>query len=172
MPHAAALPFTLRRGQDVIARGEITSTTETVHGLLRLDGERLVIQWRVARETDRVGKEIRTDRELEPVREVAVPLAAIAGAAVRTAWWRWPPGRRLVLTAADLRAFEAVAGEAGLRLDHPAELALPVRRADRVAAREFAGELELAIAERELRAAEGRGELEAGGNAEPRALPR
>jgi hypothetical protein len=156
-----ALPFVLRRSSDVIAAREITSTTETVHGLVRIDGERLVVQWRVARSTDRVGSEIRTDREVEPVREAVVPLAALAGAAVR--WrWRWPPGPHLVLTAADLRAFEQVAGDAGLRLDHPAELWLPLRRADRAAAAEFAGDVALAAAEHALHAAEERDRLAPG----------
>ena len=152
MSHSAALPFVLRRSHDVVG-WEITSTRETVHGLLRLDGDRLAIQWRVARSTEHVGMQIRTDREVEPVREVVVPLSAVAGASVR--WrWRWPPGPYLVLTAADLRAFEEVAGAAGLSLDHPAELALRLRRADRALGSEFAGELELAIAERALAAAE------------------
>jgi hypothetical protein len=138
---------------------EITSTHETVHGLLRLEGDQIYVQWRVARSTDRVGMEIRTDREVEPVREVVVPLSAIAGAAVR--WrWKWPPGPYLVLTAADLRAFEEVAGAAGLSLDHPAELALRLRRADRELGTEFAGDLELAVAERALAAAEGHPLLE------------
>jgi len=154
MAHSAALPFVLSRSDDKIAGREITSTHETIHGLLRLDGDRVHVQWRVARSTDRVGREIRTDREVEPVREAVIPLSAIAGATVR--WrWRWPPGPYLVLTAADLRAFEEVAGAAGLNLNHPAELALPLRRADRALGNEFAGELELALAERALAAAEG-----------------
>jgi len=155
MPHSAALPFVLHRSHDEIGKGEITSTQETVHGLLRLDGDRIHVQWRVARETDRVGREIRTDREVDPVREVVLPLTAIAGASVR--WrWRWPPGPYLVLTAADLRAFEDVAGAAGLSLDHPAELALRLRRSDRELGSEFASDLELAVAERALAAAEGK----------------
>jgi len=155
MAHSAALPFVLTRSDDRIAGREITSTHETVHGLLRLDGDRVHVQWRVARSTDRVGREIRTDREVEPVREAVIPLSAIAGATVR--WrWRWPPGPYLVLTAADLRAFEEVAGATGLNLNHPAELALPLRRADRSLGGEFAGELELALAEGALAAAEGK----------------
>jgi len=154
MPHSAAVPFVLRRSHDVVGALTITSTTETVHGLLRLDGDRLVVQWRVARSTDHVGMEIRTDRQVEPVREEVIPLSAVAGAAVR--WrWSWPPGPHLVLTAADLRAFEAVAGAAGLSLDHPAELALRLRGADRALGAEFAAELELAIAGRALEGAEG-----------------
>ncbi|HEX2202780.1 MAG TPA: hypothetical protein VHG91_05770 [Longimicrobium sp.] len=162
MTHSAALPFRLRRGEDVVGMTEITSTSETVDGLLRLDGDRLVIQWRVTRSTDRVGTQIRTDRELEPVREVVVPLAALAGAQVRRMWWRWPPGPYLVLTAADLRAFEEVAGEGGLRLDHPAELVLPLKRPARLPAQEFAAELEMALAERALRAADDAARLGSG----------
>lgn len=154
MPHSAALPFRLRRKQDVMGMTEITSTTETVDGLLRLDGDRLVMQWRLTRATERVGMQMRTDRDLEPVREVVVPLSALAGAQVRNLWWRWPPGPHLVLTAADLRAFEEVAGEGGLRLDHPAELTLYLRRNERLPGREFAAELEMALAERALTAAD------------------
>jgi hypothetical protein len=67
-----------------------------------------------------------------------------------------------VLTAADLRAFEEVAGAAGLSLDHPADLQLRLRRSDRALGVEFAGELELAIAERELAEQQGLGELGTG----------
>jgi hypothetical protein len=123
-----------------------------------------VIQWRLARRTDRVGVEIRTDEELEAVRQVIVPLAGLAGATVRRRWWR---GHRLVLTAADLRAFEAVAGEAGLRLRHPAELVVDLRRGDRLAAEEFAAELALALAERSLAAPDRRRQIGVGGGAAP-----
>jgi len=160
MPHSAALPFVIHRKHDVVGM-EVTSTTETVHGLLRLDGDALHIQWRVARKTEHVGWQIRTDKEVEPVREVTVPLSAVGGATVRRRW-RWPPVVYLVLTAADLRAFEEVAGAAGLSLDHPAELALRLRRSDIDLGHEFAGELELALAERALAAAEGK--------AQPRAV--
>jgi hypothetical protein len=160
-PHSAALPFTLRRSHDVIGLAEITTTTERVHGLLRLLGDRLVIQWRLARATERIGSEIRTDRELEPIREVVVPLSALAGAEVRNSWWSWLRGPRLRLSAADLRAFEQIAGSDGLKLDHPAEFVVNVRRADVLAAREFASELELALADRALRQAERAAELPA-----------
>ncbi|MGH7712832.1 MAG: hypothetical protein ACREOG_16195 [Gemmatimonadaceae bacterium] len=170
MRHVVALPFFLRRSEDVIAKGEITSTAETVHGLVRLEGDRLVLQWRVSRETDRVGREIRTDREVDPVQEVAVPLSGVAAAKVRASWWPWS-GARLVLTAADLRAFEHLVGKGGLRLDHPAEIVLRLRLRDRIAAQEFAGELELALAEQALRAAEVPGAVTAG-DARSKMLPR
>src|SRR5262245_45156426 len=100
MPHSAAVPFVLHRSHDVVGGLEITSPNETIHGLLRLGGDRVHVQWRLVRSTDRVGREIRTDRAVEPVREAVIPLSAVAGATVR--WrWRWPPGHYLVLNAAD-----------------------------------------------------------------------
>ncbi|MCA9738373.1 MAG: hypothetical protein KC645_12180 [Gemmatimonadetes bacterium] len=127
------------------------STQETVHGLLRLADGHVTIEWRRARKTDHIGGTIRTDREVEAVRAVRVPLERVAGAHVppgRLRWWVRP---RLVLVAADLGAFEAFAGEGGLALDHPGELILPVRRRDRLRAEEFAAELALALAEHSAR---------------------
>lgn len=149
MSHFFALPFFLSRSHDVIGE-EITSTTETIHGLLRLEGDEVIVQWRLAREINRVGDEIRTDQELEAVREVRVPLQAVASAAVRRRGWRWLSAPQIVLTAADLRAFEEIAGAAGLQLDHPATLELRIHRTDRLTAHEFAAELNLARAEQAL----------------------
>jgi hypothetical protein len=164
-----ALPFVLKRSNEVISGKAVTSTTERIHGLLRLEGERLVIQWRLARATDHVGPVIRTDHEYEAVREVSIPLAGLAGAAVRQRGWWWL-GRspEIVLTALDLHAFEEVAGAAGFRLDHPAALVLPVPRAYRLTALEFAAELDLALAEREEQPAARARRL---GEPRPRDLP-
>ena len=159
MLHTAALPFVLRRASSVISGHEVTSTPEQLHGLLYLDGERLVVQWRTSREISRVGSEIRTDRELTAVREVALPLAALAEARVRRVWRRWWFGDALVLTAADLRAFDALTGEGdlpGIVLEHPAEMILEVRREDQNRAREFVSELTLALSEGRLAASEAR----------------
>jgi len=155
MLHILALPFTLHRSNGVISGKEITSTVETIHGLLRVDSDSLVLQWRVQRRTDRVGAEIRSDRELDPVREASIPVASVSGAVVR--WPRWGRRRpgRLVLTAADLRAFESLTGPGGFELAHPAQLVLEVRREDKDAARELATQIELTIADHALRIAEG-----------------
>ena len=153
MAHSAALPFVLQRTHGVIAGKEITSTHETVHGLLHLDGERILIQWRTSRAIDRVGSEIRSDSELEPVRELSLPLSALAGAEVRQSWlpWRRP---YLVLAGADLRAFEGLAGNEGLQLKHPAQFEIRIANDSRLAAMEFVSELRLALADRSLRLAE------------------
>jgi hypothetical protein len=153
MNQPTALPFTHRR-TDSSFGDEWVTTTESVHGLLRLEADRLVIQWRSARSVEKIGSTVRTDRDVDPVREVEVPLDALASASLRFVWWRWPPGLHLVLVGADLLAFEAFAGADGLRLDHPAELMLRIRRSDRYAARLFAVEIEMAAADRALRAAE------------------
>lgn len=145
-----ALPFVLKRSDDVISGSKVTSTTERIHGLLRTDGESLVVQWRLARETDHIGAVIRTDHEYEPVREVSIPLSGIAGAAVRQRKWLWFRLRaEIVLTASDLRAFEEITGEAGLKLTHPAALTLPIPRSHELAALEFAADLNLLLVERE-----------------------
>ena len=83
MTHTAALPFKIKRNSDVIGATEITSTHETVHGLIRLEGDHIRVQWRTSRSIERVGWGIRTDNELEPVRETIVPLGAFANAEVQ-----------------------------------------------------------------------------------------
>ena len=152
MPQTAALPFTLRRSSDVFSGSGMTTTTETVHGLLRLAEDHLVVQWRLARKTDHLGSEMRSEEELETVREVTVPLNGIAGAFVRRRWWEWRGGSRLELTALDLRVFEEVAGQAGLKMAHPAQLVLKVNRRDQLAAEEFSADITLALAEQSLKA--------------------
>lgn len=155
MAHQAAVPFHLRRSQDAFSGGSVTSTTEVVHGLLRLDGDRVVVQWRLARQTEHVGAmSVRTDAELEAVRQIEIPLAGVAGAIVRRRWWAPWGSPTLILRAADLRAFEEVAGESGLKLGHPAELILGLRRTDLLVAEEFSAELAMALAERALAADE------------------
>jgi hypothetical protein len=143
------MPFVLVRQQQVVG-AEITTTVENIHGVIHVGGGTMRLQWRTSRETARVGREIRTDVELDPVAEVELPLSAVASVEVRTRWWNRfgiPGGAQLIIRAADLRAFESVAGAAGLVLAHPAELVIPVRHADGMAAREFAAESMLAIAE-------------------------
>lgn len=148
VPSPVALPFFIVRSSDVFSGSGFRSTREVVHGLLRLERDALVVQWRTLTQTDHYGKETRTDTEVAAVQRVVVPLDTVAGARVRVSRWNPFGAPRLVLTASDLTAFEAIAGSAGLSLDHPAELVLRLRRADRLAAEEFAAELSLAVAER------------------------
>lgn len=158
MFHSDSLPFIIKRGSDVFSGEGMTSTVETVHGLLRPENDELKIHWRLVRKTEHMGSEMRSDQEVEPVREIVVSLSRVAGAIVRRRWWLdWATGPRLVLTASDLGAFEELAGHDGLSLDHPAEVVLRLRRSDALAGREFGAELALAKAEYDLAAAERRG---------------
>lgn len=159
---SSVLPFHLSRSADVVSFAEVSSTTEKIHGVLRLEADALVVQWSTARETQRVGMVIETERTLDPVREARLPFAALGGASLARPLWRWPPlGTVLRLRAADLHAFSTLAGEAGLVLEHPSELTLGIHRRDRALAREFAAALELALAEHALGALEGRAPLDA-----------
>lgn len=143
----SAVPFTLKRSSDLWdARGGYESTTETAHGLVRLEADQIVIQWRLAVQTEKMGDTWETSETIEPVKEIVIPLAKVAGAAVPPRRWWHLVAPRLVIAASDLLAFEKIAGEQGLKLKHPAKLVLRVKRADRLIAEEFAAELSLAVA--------------------------
>jgi len=155
MPRHATLPFLVRRSSDVISGLNVTTTTDTAHGLVRLEEHRLVVQWRLHRSTDRVGPEVRTETEVGGVREVAIPLAAVGGALLRRPWWGFGRRLTLVLTATDLRAMDALAGAGGLHLAHPGQFEVRIRPSDRDLASEFIADLALAISEYEMRLADG-----------------
>jgi hypothetical protein len=154
MTAPASVPFVVCRENGVVRGFSVMATREVSHGLLRLEGDRLVAQWSTARETSRAGWEIRVDHEQGPVRELELPLSRMAGARVRWRLLPWPPRWQIVLRAADLRAFEGLARELQLPLSHPAELVLDLRAADRAVAREFAADLSLTLAEEAVRLAE------------------
>lgn len=147
MTSFSAVPFTLKRSSDLWdAHGGYEWTTETAHGLVRLEADQLVIQWRLAVQTEKMGDTWETNETIEPVREIVIPLAKVAGVTVPPRRWWHIGGPRLVIAASDLLAFEKIAGEQGLKLKHPAKLVLRVKRADRLIAEEFAAELSLAVA--------------------------
>lgn len=149
-----AVPFTLRRSTDLWDRKGHTTKTETAHGLVRLEGDRLFVQWRLAVRTETMGDVSWTSEdEFEPVREVAIPLERVAGAAVTGSPRGFLRPPKLAIAAADLMAFDEVAGGQGLKLKHPAKLVLRIHRRDRLVAEEFAAELTLALARLPGRAA-------------------
>lgn len=151
LPARAALPFVLTRTDQVFG-AEYRVTEETMQGLLVLQGDQLQVQWRREQQTNRYGTEVRSDRAIDPVRATAVPLGALSAARLEERWYR----RRawLVIVAADLAAFDGVAGADGLQLDHPGELRVPIVRAARERARSFVNELEYALAELAMQRAE------------------
>lgn len=135
--------------------GEYTATAATTHGMLRVVGDALVIEWRVSRATMRAGASFETSEETDPVSEVAIPIGRLASAEVRrVAWWQPLARPTLILAAHDLRAFEPVAATGALALTHPSRLELTLARSDVGAGIEFAGELSLLISDNQLRHAE------------------
>lgn len=162
MSHTIALPFLVQRRTGVVARpaidgstrGSVTSTRETVEGLLILDGDRLVVQWRVAREVQHIGEEIRSDSEVEPVQEVVLPLTGFATPRLRRKWRRWRRRWEVVITAADLRTLEPLRERGGIQLAHAAEMIISIEAADRDAAAMFVKEMDYALAEEAFRDAE------------------
>ena len=134
--------------EEVHGVSELTSTRETIDGLLRLDGDELLIQWRLRVTTEHLAE---TDEELGDVTSVVLPLDRIAGVEVRHRWWELWLGPRLVLTATDMLAFEQIADEAGFHLSHPAQLVVRLRRGDRLAAEEFAAEMSSGLANERIR---------------------
>ncbi|MBL0889685.1 MAG: hypothetical protein IBJ19_03635 [Gemmatimonadaceae bacterium] len=159
VPRIAALPFQLSAEHQVISGGSVTTTEERRNGVLRLEGDTVIVQWRVEREIQRIGPEIRTDTELAGIREVTIPIHALGDARIQNRgrlWWRkW----EIVLTARDLQAYDALAREDGFVFAHPSELILPLRKDAVDAARDFASEVELAIAEHALSLAQGQPEV-------------
>ncbi len=143
----SAVPFTVKRSSDLWDSKGYTTKTETAHGLVRLEADRLVIQWRLAVRTQSMGgSSWSTNDEIEPVRQIDVPLRDVAGATVVRSRWGVLRAPRLTISAADLVAFDDIAGRQGLKLKHPARLVLRIKRADRLAAEEFAAEVALAVA--------------------------
>ena len=172
MLETTALPFVWHRHQQEFTNSEYTATSETVHGLLRLDAASLYIQWRITREVRRYGVETNTDRQQHTVREVEIPLIKLSDARVKRIWYRLPPREALVLTASDLQTFEVVTAEdqiPGLALNHPAELVLEVRRRDRKLLHNFVSALRVSISERVL-ASLGK-ELEAHKGSDQKSVP-
>ncbi|HYW31555.1 MAG TPA: hypothetical protein VE869_08620 [Gemmatimonas sp.] len=143
----ATLPFELTSNHQVIGAGTFTRTEERRHGVLRLERDTLVVQWRVEREVRQYGPETRTDVERDGLRDVAVPVRMLGDVRVSTRgrlWWRrW----ELVVTARDLVAFDGLVGADGFVFDHPATLVLPVQTSNIELAQEFASEVALAVAE-------------------------
>ncbi len=141
-----AVPFTLvERDQQTTTGGGTWRQVQikrVASGLARLDDDALVLQFRVRETVTRMGGTAGYDQDTteSELREAVVPLAAVRSALVRGLWW-WT---RLVLAAADLRAFDA------LPAVRRGEVALRIAPRDRADALELASQLEMALAQRLL----------------------
>ena len=145
-----AVPFSVPLSEQILSSDAgLTYVTakRRVHGVARVDDDRLVLQLAESRAVVQLTEMGVTQRmESDPVAERAIPLALVGDARLRRHWLWW----QLVLTAADLRAFEGLPGAEGV------ELRLRVDRRHRALAEELVGTLQLALAELAVQRAEGR----------------
>jgi len=153
------LPYRFVKTKDAQVGGptQVTTTHELCEGLVRADADALVFQLLVTRTVTHVGgTSVKTDRFTEPVREIRVPVGAIASIRMRRRGWL--RRRQVVVTARDLRAFIDLPGA------RAQELIIPVSRQHADLAAELVGTVELAMADHALKLAESGGlpELSAG----------
>ena len=131
------IPFTVRHATE--NRAAQLRTVMRMSGLVGMDGDDVVLQYRVKTKRTQAWIDLPEAPE-SAVSVVRVPLGALRRAELRSGWFR----TRLVLYAADLRAFETLPWPTG------SELALTIPRAERTAAADLASSIELALSTRLL----------------------
>lgn len=140
-------------GESSVESGLARSVSLTLHGVLRLEGDQVILEWSGRRRVAEAGRGVaRSVAEPVPVSRVVFPVASLGRVALRRHWWWW---QRLVLRSADLAALQSVPTA------RSGQIVLEVARVDRHAAADLASRIELAVADHALAVAE-----------QPRALPR
>jgi hypothetical protein len=131
------LPFRLKvPGKDEFQGLHAVSISYRFHGVLRLEGALLAIEWQGAAQVQDVGAlSVRDDRLALPDERLTVPVSHLYRATLAGGWWR----PRLTLQAKVLRALAIVPSE-----DH-GTVHLWYARRDRAAAIEMAAALNAAI---------------------------
>lgn len=142
----AVLPFRLKAASETqVAAWHSRTVSYRIHGLVRVEDGRLVLQWSGAAEViEMKGTGARVKEETLPVRTVTLPVTRVAQLALEGRWWRW----RLVLRATDLAALAEVPGA------RDGALILWIARRDRAIAAELIANLEIQQADAALAAAE------------------
>jgi hypothetical protein len=130
------IPFALRRGTHDPATFVYTATE--INGLIGMDEDGLALQFREKTQAYAISSSEPKESE---VRVVHIPLGALRRVELRSGWFRI----RLVLFAADLRAFEPF--QSWLK---GTELTLAIPRAERAAAADLVSSIELALSNRLL----------------------
>ncbi len=141
-----ALPFRLRVVEPAVAvrRNAVDTTESRLHGLARLDGSTLRLEWSGTVESTVVrGPEVRIERRELPVSGLEVPVQELARVELRGRWFR----PRLVLRPVRLDGLAAVPSATG------GTLTLWIERRDWALAGELAASLEVEMADAALRAA-------------------
>lgn len=134
------IPFKMKvehpRADETFAMTELMSASRSIEGLLRMDGDDMVLQFRVHDYVLDVN--MKQEKDTSEAHEVRVPLASLAEAKLK-GWWRG----KLVLTSMDLTTFEALGCTDG-------RVVLTVPRAAKPDAAELATALAFRISDMEL----------------------
>lgn len=140
------LPFRLKAASETkVAPWHTRIATYRIHGLVRVEDTRLVLQWSGATEViETKGTGTRVKEEALPVRTITLPVTRVAGLTLEGRWWRW----RVVLRVTDLAALAEVPGA------RDGALTLWIARRDREIAAELITNLEIQQADAALAAAE------------------
>lgn len=106
---ARILPFRLKvTGSDVFKDFAAVSTSYRFHGMLRLDGDELTIEWSGSAQVQEVGTiEVRDEKIALPDEELTVHVSSLYRARTAGGWWR----PRLILEARELNALAIVPSE-------------------------------------------------------------
>jgi hypothetical protein len=132
-------------GESSVRSGLARSVSLSLHGIVRLEGDQVILEWSGTRRVAEAGRGLaRSAEEPVPVSRVVLPVASLGRVALRRHWWR----RRLVLRSADLAAVQSVPTA------RSGEIVLDVSRADRHVAADLVSRIELAVADHALAAAE------------------
>lgn len=132
---ALSVPFA-RRSWTPAYDGQIT-----VRGVLATEGDALVLEYTSTENYWGVKPTVESG-----IRTVTIPLSEIQSVAYRKRLWEW--GGSLVLRTRTLRAL------GGVPIANGSEVAFTVARGDRLAARDLAATVEMALADRRLAALE------------------
>ncbi len=142
-----SIPVRLLSGaaESSVTQGVARSVSMRLHGVLRLAGDKLVLEWSGTRHLSEAGRgSARSVTEPVPVSRVVLPVASLGRIALRQRWWR----PRIELVSNDLAAVAGVPSARGGRIE------LAIARSDRHSAADLISRIELAAADHALAAAE------------------
>lgn len=141
-----AVPFSLALPKEAsVDRGSVQSKVYQVHGMARLDGDRLTLEWSGSIQITEVqGHGVRTLRQSVPAQRLVLPASRIARFEARGRWWK----PYVELRTDSIAPLELVPTAAAGRI------LLRISRRDWGAARELASHVQLAMADAALHDAE------------------
>jgi hypothetical protein len=142
-----AVPFSLAPDKETnIDRGRVQSKVFQLRGIARLDGDRLMLEWSGSLEiVDINAGSVRNLRQSVPAQRLVLPVARIAHIEARRRWWK----PYIELRTTGIGPLELVPTASGGRVH------LQIVRRDWSAARDLVSQIQLEMADAELREAEG-----------------